>query len=220
VSYHEHNKQASGPELVSRMERGQSIALVSDAGLPAISDPGADLVSLAVERDIPVIPIPGANAALSALIISGLSTEEFVFIGFLPRQAKKTREKLQQYANTSATIIVYESPHRLRKTLQQLYEVWGDRRIALTRELTKRYEEVIRGTIRECLEWLEENEPKGEYSLIIEGATAGSEEQAFGMDNAPWWQSLTLQQHVKVHEERTGNRKEALKLVATERNMP
>ena len=145
VSYHEHNKEASGNELLRLLEEGQSIALVSDAGLPAISDPGADLVADAVKRSIAVVPIPGANAALSALIVSGLPTDRFLFVGFPPRDRKPLTAWLDRLYKENATIICYESPHRVAKTLAAMLEQWGDRPIAMVRELTKRHEEVARG---------------------------------------------------------------------------
>jgi len=148
VSYHEHNKQASGPELVRLLQSGKSIALVSDAGLPAISDPGVDLVAAAVQEGIAVIPIPGANAALSALIVSGLPTTRFTFTGFPPRDKKALKEWLTAFEHDEATIIMYESPHRLVKTLQAAVQVLGDRQAAIVRELTKKHEEIIRAVER------------------------------------------------------------------------
>lgn len=153
VSYHEHNKQASGNELLRLLEEGQQIALVSDAGLPAISDPGADIVRDAVEAGIAVVPIPGANAALSGLIISGLKTDRFSFVGFPPRDKKPLNSWLSDLKTQEGTLLMYESPHRVKKTLQAMLEVWGDRKMAMARELTKRHEEVAHGTIGECLEW-------------------------------------------------------------------
>lgn len=216
VSYHEHNKQASGPELVRFLLEGKSIALVSDAGLPAISDPGADLVELAVEEAIPVVPIPGANAALSALIISGLSTETFMFLGFPPRDKKPLAQWLEQHQSQECTLILYESPHRLAKTLAAMLEAWGDRRIAMVRELTKRHEEAARGLLSECLERLKEHAPLGEYVLIVEGAPAGS----LHKENAEsWWTELDLEAHVSYYEA-TCDRKEAIKKVAADRGLP
>ena len=141
-SYHEHNKAASGPEIIRYIIEGKNVALVSDAGLPAISDPGSDLVSLAIEAGISVIPIPGANAALSALIVSGLPTERFTFIGFLPRERKDIVQQLQALQSAQGTLLFYESPHRVKKTLEILQEVLGNRKVTLARELTKRYEEL------------------------------------------------------------------------------
>ncbi|MFF2094449.1 16S rRNA (cytidine(1402)-2'-O)-methyltransferase [Paenibacillus sp. NPDC058174] len=222
VSYHEHNKQASGPELIRLLEEGQSIALVSDAGLPAVSDPGADLVAEAVAAGIKAVPIPGANAALSALIISGLSTEKFVFTGFPPRDKKSLTKWLGILKSQTGTLMTYESPHRLRKTLEAMLEQLGDRRIAMIRELTKRHEEAARGTISECIAWIQEHSPLGEYCLIIEGADAAAEAgRSSEIDGEAdvWWKSLELEDHV-AHYEAEHGRKEAIKLAAVDRGLP
>ncbi|GLX70850.1 16S rRNA (cytidine(1402)-2'-O)-methyltransferase [Paenibacillus glycanilyticus] len=218
VSYHEHNKQASGSELIRLLTEGQSIALVSDAGLPAVSDPGADLVADAVEQGITVVPIPGANAALSALIISGLPTEQFMFTGFPPREKKSLGEWLKRLQYQEGTLMMYESPHRLKKTLDAMLEHWGDRKIAMVRELTKRHEEAARGTISECLAFLEEHPPLGEYCLIIEGAVAGAGDHA--QSGESWWASLELEEHVDHYEKEGNDRKEAIKKAALDRGLP
>ncbi|WP_376745681.1 16S rRNA (cytidine(1402)-2'-O)-methyltransferase [Paenibacillus sedimenti] len=216
VSYHEHNKQASGPELVRLLLEGQSIALVSDAGLPAISDPGYDLVRMAVEQGVPVVPIPGANAALSALIASGLPTERFTFVGFLPREKKDQTKVLEELQLAQGTLLFYESPHRVDKTLARMAEVWGaERRVCLARELTKRYEEFVRGTIAECLAHLEQYPPQGEYCIIAEGTSAAAAAEAA----AGWWEPLTLSEHVEHYEQRGSERKDAMKLVAADRGL-
>ncbi|MFC0216145.1 16S rRNA (cytidine(1402)-2'-O)-methyltransferase [Paenibacillus chartarius] len=217
VSYHEHNKQASGPELVRLMrDEGQLIALVSDAGLPAISDPGADLARLAVEAEVPVIPVPGANAALTGLIASGLPTDSFVFLGFPPRERKDLRQALERLQTAPETMLFYESPHRVEKTLEAMAETLGEeRRICLARELTKRYEEFTRGTIAECLQHLAEHPPQGEYVLIVEGASA---EARLAAANA-WWEQLSLEDHVAHYEAKGDTRKDALKKVAADRGV-
>jgi 16S rRNA (cytidine1402-2'-O)-methyltransferase len=216
ISYHEHNKHASGPELLRLLETGDSIALVSDAGLPAICDPGADLVKQAVEAGIDVIPIPGANAALSALIVSGLSTERFTFIGFLPRDKKSLHQELQSLRAAKETLIFYESPHRIVKTLEAMLEVWNpDRQLCLMRELTKKYEEAVRGTIRECCDFLKEQEPKGEYCIVVEGSTALEAD-----NSAAWWEAFTLEDHVEHYVTQGSDHKEAIKRAAADRQMP
>lgn len=217
VSYHEHNKRASGPELVRLLLEGQSVALVSDAGLPAISDPGADLVKEAIANNIPVIPIPGANAALSALIISGLPTERFLFAGFPPREKKSLTKWLQELQSQVGTLLFYESPHRISKTLVILREVLGDRQIACVRELTKRHEEAIRGSISECIDWFEEHLPQGEFCVVVEGAGGiGANEQPVAEN---WWSELDLESHV-AHYEQQYDRKEAIKRAAIDRGLP
>ncbi|WP_127571252.1 16S rRNA (cytidine(1402)-2'-O)-methyltransferase [Paenibacillus xylaniclasticus] len=239
ISYHEHNKKASGPELIRLLEEGASIALVSDAGLPAISDPGADLVRDAAEHGIPVVPVPGANAALSALIMSGLPTERFLFMGFPPRQKKALNEWLNSFAYEPGTTMLYESPHRVSKTLAAMLEVLGNRSIAMVRELTKRHEEAVRGTITECMEWLEQHPPLGEYVIVVEGRSGMTNGVSAASKNAEsdeagaealsmrysavgevWWASLTLEEHVNHYEEKEDlNRKEAIKRTAADRSM-
>lgn len=182
VSYHEHNKLTRGPELVEKMLAGAVVVCVSDAGLPGISDPGANLVQLAIEAGIEVSPLPGANAALSALICSGLDTTAFTFYGFLPKSAKKRRELLERIKNSPETLIFYEAPHHLRETLEQLRDVLGAARPAVAaRELTKHYEEFNRRTLEELVEYYQEHEPRGEFVLIVSGfdsSIAASEEEA------------------------------------------
>lgn len=214
VSYHEHNKEASGKELLRLLEEGQTVALVSDAGMPAISDPGYELVREATQRNIPVVPIPGANAALSALIISGLPTDRFFFAGFLPREKKKLREELEGLSRIQATLIFYESPHRVIKTLSAMQEALGDRPIALVREITKRYEEAARGSITECLSFLSEHPPLGEYCIIV-----GRSNEALQGEEALWWSALTVEGHVEAYEKQGEDRKSAMKKAAQDRGV-
>ncbi|MBT2290093.1 16S rRNA (cytidine(1402)-2'-O)-methyltransferase [Paenibacillus albidus] len=214
-SYHEHNKAASGPELIRYIIEGKNLALVSDAGLPAISDPGADLVALAIAQGIPVIPIPGANAALSALIASGLPTTTFTFAGFLPRERKDIRAVLAPLRAAQGTLLFYESPHRVIKTLAHLQENFGNRRIVLARELTKRYEEFLRGTIEECSAWLAEHPPIGEYVIVLEGESKEEAEEA----SSAWWRELTVEQHVAHYEAADLSRKDAMKKAAADRGV-
>ncbi|BBI30631.1 16S rRNA (cytidine(1402)-2'-O)-methyltransferase [Cohnella abietis] len=217
VSYHDHNKEASGPELIRLLEEGQSIALVSDAGIPAISDPGADLVRAAIAQDIPVVPIPGANAALSALIISGLPTDRFLFVGFPPRERKGLNKFLDGFEEERGSIIFYESPHRVKKTLALIAERWGNRKMAIVRELTKKHEEAVRGTVIACLEHVEQIPPLGECCIVIEGKSAN--EGSTGENDGQWWSSLTLAQHVVHYETLQLNRKEAMKSAAVDRGI-
>jgi 16S rRNA (cytidine1402-2'-O)-methyltransferase len=221
VSYHEHNREASGPELIRMLAEGQSIALVSDAGIPAISDPGVDLVRDAVVQGIPVVPIPGANAALSALIISGLPTDRFLFIGFPPRDRKSMNKLLDALESESGTILMYESPHRIKKTLAVIAERWSERSMAIVREITKRHEEAIRGSVTACLSHVEETPLLGECCIILEGfneeknIAAGIE----GKVNSSWWSSMTLEQHVKHYEALQLKPKEAMKSAAMDRGI-
>ncbi len=169
VSYFEHNKRQRGEEIVSRLLAGESCALITDAGTPAISDPGEDLVALCAERGVPVTSIPGACAAITALSVSGLPTGRFVFEGFLTTLKSEKRARLTALASEERTIILYEAPHKLRGTLDDLLAAWGDRRISLCREITKLNEEIIRTTISGAIRLYEETAPRGEYVLIVEG---------------------------------------------------
>lgn len=214
-SYHEHNKAASGPELIRYIIEGKNLALVSDAGLPAISDPGSDLVKLAIAEGIPVIPIPGANAALSAIIVSGLSTERFTFAGFLPRDRKDIQMVLSSLQYGQGTLLFYESPHRIVKTLGYLLDGLGNRQVVLARELTKRYEEIVRGSIEDCLVWLDEHSPIGEYVIVVEGAS--QEEEKTQRD--AWWQELSIEEHVNHYEKMGDSRKDAMKKTANDRGV-
>jgi 16S rRNA (cytidine1402-2'-O)-methyltransferase len=171
ASYREENRDAAGSKIIARLERGQNVALVSDAGTPGISDPGQDLVRRCLEAGIEVQAIPGANAALTALVLSGLPTARFSFEGFLPRKKGTRRRALEQLSDDRRTIIFHESPQRVAETLQDIVEVLGERRVALARELTKKFEEVIRGTAAEVREKLEYGTVRGEVVLVVEGAS-------------------------------------------------
>ena len=169
VSYFEHNELKKLDKLLSHMKRGKEIALVSDAGTPGISDPGYRLVQQAIESGIPVIPIPGPSAVIAAMSISGLPTDSFTFAGFLPKKGGKRRKLLEKLGDLDGTSILYESPHRLMRTLEDLLEVCGDRQIVITRELTKAFEETTRGTIREVINTLEGRRIKGEVTIVLAG---------------------------------------------------
>lgn len=168
-SYHEHNKMKAGPVLIEKMEAGQAIAIVTDAGTPGISDPGEDLIKLAIESEINVVSQPGATAFVTALVASGLPTGKFVFEGFLDRHKKKRKEALEGIKNETRTVIFYEAPHRLTQTLESMLEVLGDRQMTAARELTKRYESYVRGSISEVIAHFSENQPRGEFVLIVAG---------------------------------------------------
>lgn len=175
VSYHEHNKETAGPKLIEALLEGASVAQVSDAGMPVISDPGADLVRLALADNIPVVPLPGPNAALTALIASGLPATQFLFIGFLPRTSARRKELLASVREIPFTLIFYEAPHRLRETLKILLETLGDRRAVTARELTKKFETFSRARLSALLSETEETDPRGEYVLLVEGKTEEQE---------------------------------------------
>lgn len=171
ISYHQHNEQERIPELIQKLHQGKTIALVTDAGMPGISDPGYELVQACVEANISVVPIPGVSASITALSASGLPTNKFIFIGFLPTKNKPREQSLEALSNSLETIILYESPHRLKLTLQDLANTLGkDRKIVLARELTKLHEEFWRGTVGQANAHYQNNEPKGEFTLVISGA--------------------------------------------------
>lgn len=170
ISFHEHNKETRIPELVVRLQAGESIAQVSDAGMPSISDPGHELVKAAILADVPVVPIPGASAGITALIASGLAPQPFMFYGFLPRKPKEQLRELETLKNHRETMIFYEAPHRLGKTLQSIEKSFGaERQVVLARELTKRYEEFLRGTVAELVAWTTNNEVRGEFVVLVAG---------------------------------------------------
>jgi len=214
-SYHEHNKGSSGNRVVEYIQQKKKIALISDAGMPTISDPGSELVKQVLNVGGHVIPLPGANAALTALIASGITPQPFYFFGFLDRQKKDKKEQLESLSKRNETIILYESPHRLKETLKAILEVVGNREICLSRELTKKFEEFIRGTVSEALEWSEQNEIRGEFCLILEGSHENGVE-----DEEKWWDSFNLNEHVNHYIEKGISSKEAVKQVAKERNIP
>lgn len=178
VSYYEHNRKQRGGEIVQRILSGESCALMTDAGTPAVSDPGEDLVALCAEHGIPVVPVPGACAAVCALAQSGLPSAYWCFEGFLPVQKKPRKQRLELLSRETRTMIVYEAPHKLRGTLADLHAALCDRRIAMAREITKLHEECLRMTLPEAVAYYEENDPRGEYVLVIEGASAEAAEDS------------------------------------------
>jgi 16S rRNA (cytidine1402-2'-O)-methyltransferase len=215
VSYHEHNKITSGKKIIEWLMEGKNIALVSDAGTPAISDPGYELVVDALQEKCTIVPLPGANAALTALIASGLPTDHFYFFGFLNRNKKEKRKQLESLRHIRDTLVFYEAPHRLQETLEMMYEVLGNRQMVLSRELTKRFEEFIRGDIASVLHWTKENEIRGEFCVIVEGA---KEEEKVEDE---WWHHLSIIEHVNYYiNEKKLTSKEAIKQTAKDRNIP
>lgn len=177
VSYHEHNKKEAGPKLISCLQEGKSVAQVSDAGMPVISDPGADLVRLAVEAAVPVVPLPGPNAALTALIASGLDARQFAFIGFLPKITAKRKKLLQDMGHVPVTLIFYEAPHRIKETMDTLIKFLGDRKAVTARELTKKFETFEGGTLSSLRSHMDEEDPRGEYVILVEGWNEAMEEE-------------------------------------------
>ncbi|NOL30970.1 16S rRNA (cytidine(1402)-2'-O)-methyltransferase [Bacillus altitudinis] len=216
TSYHEHNKDSSGHKLIEWLKEGKNIALVSDAGLPTISDPGAEVVRDFTNIGGYVIPLPGANAALTALIASGIAPQPFFFYGFLDRQKKEKKKQLEALKKRQETIIFYEAPHRLKETLTVMKEVWGNRNIVITRELTKKFEEFIRGDLEYALTWVTEQQIRGEFCLVVQGNDQDEEE----LNEEAWWNSLSEKEHVIHYIEEGLTSKEAIKRTAVERGVP
>jgi hypothetical protein len=210
ISYHRHNEETKSEILIEKLRNGENIALVSDAGTPGICDPGEEVIKKAIEDNIEVIPIPGACAMINALIVSGISTKEFEFLGFLPLNKKLRRQKLKEIENSSKTIIIYEAPHKMKTTLGDLKEILKDRKIVLARELTKIHEEFIRKSIDELLS--EIDTIKGEMILIIEGNKIDTEESKN-------FDEISLEDHYKLYEEKGLNKKEIIKQIAKDRNV-
>lgn len=210
ISYHRHNEETKSEILIEKLRNGENIALVSDAGTPGICDPGEEVIKKAIEDNIEVISIPGACAMINALIVSGISTKEFEFLGFLPLNKKLRRQKLKEIENSSKTIIIYEAPHKMKTTLGDLKEILKDRKIVLARELTKIHEEFIRKSIDELLS--EIDTIKGEMILIIEGNKIDTEE-------CKNFDEISLEDHYKLYEEKGLNKKEIIKQIAKDRNV-
>lgn len=215
TSYHEYNKIEKAYQLVDKLREGKNIALITDAGTPGISDPGEELVRICYEEGIEVTSLPGPAACITALTMSGLPTRRFAFEAFLPREKKERAEVLKQLQNETRTIIIYEAPHHLMKTLEELYDTLGDRKISICRELTKRYEEKTLTTLKECLRFYESTEPRGEYVLVVEGKTF----ETLKKEEQKNWESMSLEDHMAVYEGQGVERKEAMKLVAKDRGI-
>lgn len=216
VSYHEHNKFQKTPVLVKELLEGKDIALVTDAGTPAISDPGAELALAAYEAGIPVTSLPGASAVVTALTLSGLSTRNFAFEGFLPQDKKERGRVLDHLKKTTYTTVFYEAPHRLVKTLEAVMQaVEGERKIAVCRELTKKHETVIQCTLEEALNYFRNNEPKGEFVFVL----AGADPENLAKEEQKKWDEISLQEHMEMYTSRGMDRKEAMKAVAKDRGM-
>lgn len=213
VSYHDHNRKERGEELAERLLSGESCALITDAGTPGISDPGEDMVALCAEKGIPVTLIPGPCAAISALVLSGLPTGKFIFEGFLPAKPSERRSRLRELAPETRTVIYHEAPHKLRSTLADMKEVFGEsRRISLCRELTKLNEEIFRTTLGEAVAHYAENEPRGEYVLVLEGATVNV--------GASFWSDMDEVAHVNHYISLGMSKNDAIKAAAKDRGVP
>lgn len=215
TSYHEYNKVEKARQLVSQLLGGQNIALITDAGTPAISDPGEVLVQMCHESHVPVTSLPGAVACITALTLSGLSTRRFCFEGFLPADKREKKQILTELAAESRTMILYEAPHHLIRTLEELYEVLGDRKVTLCRELTKRFETVMPSTLEKALQYYGTEEPRGEYVLVIEGKSREEKRR----EEIASWESMTIEEHMTYYEKQGMDRKAAMKQVAKDRGV-
>ncbi len=215
TSYHEHNKHEKGGYIISLLRNGKNVALVSDAGTPAISDPGEDLVKLCIQNDIEVTSIPGPVAGINALILSGFQTRRFAFEGFLSVNKRHRKEHLDSVKNDARTLIFYEAPHKLKNTISDMRKVFGgERKIALARELTKLHEEVRRCTLDEAAEFYNENNPRGEYVIVVEGA----EKTASEKENI--WENISVREHVERYIAEGMSSKDAIQKTARDRNVP
>ena len=215
TSYHEHNRESKGKVLLEKLMAGEKIALVSDAGMPGISDPGSDLVKLCVENHIDIEALPGAAAFVTALVASGLPTDKFSFEGFLDRDKKKRKKRLEEIKGEDRTLIFYEAPHRICTTLQDIVKVLGNRQAVLARELTKKHEEFLRGSLEELEAHFQQREPKGEMVLMISGAAPED-----CLQKIPDWESLSIEAHLTQYMDSGMDKKEAIKTVAKERGIP
>lgn len=212
TSFFRHNENKKGEYIISLLEIGKNVALVSDAGTPAISDPGEELVRLAIEAGITIVPIPGPVAGTSGLIISGLPTGRFTFEGFLPMNKKNRRDRLESLENEQRTMIFYEAPHKLKSTLKDMRDSWGNRNIAIARELTKIHEEVIRTTFDDAILMYEDTSPKGEFVLVVSGYNGKTQKDVF-------WKNMTIEEHYKYYIDKGENRMDATKKVAKDRGV-
>ncbi|RSL29582.1 16S rRNA (cytidine(1402)-2'-O)-methyltransferase [Salibacterium salarium] len=213
-SYHEHNKDKKGDKILSLLTEGKKIALVSDAGTPLVSDPGKEVVDKVLQEGIAVISLPGANAAVTALTASGLGGGPFYFYGFLPRKKKDREVEIRDLSYVKAPLVFYESPHRLTEMVNHLEEWWKDRQIVLAREITKKFEELVRGTVAELKEYLEQESIKGECCLIVEGAALDEKRP-----EENWWVDIDMVTHVHRYMEQNLSSKEAIKETAKERGL-
>lgn len=215
TSYHEYNKIEKAYQLVDQLRQGKNIALITDAGTPGISDPGEDLVRIALEEGMSVTSLPGAAACITALTMSGQQTRRFAFEAFLPREKKERAKVLEELKDETRTIILYEAPHHLIATLTQLREALGNRSVSLCRELTKKYEDVQKTTLDDVLLYYKDNEPRGEYVLVVEG----KDRRELETEAQRAWEQMTIDEHMAIYEAQDIPRKEAMKLVAKDRGI-
>lgn len=215
ISYHQHNEAIKGEDLVQRLKKGESIAIVTDAGTPGISDPGSVIVKRCIEEGLPFEVLPGATAITTALVYSGLDTTSFIFKGFIPRENKDRNKLITELKDRKETLIFYEAPHRLKDTLNFLHQTLGNRQISICRELTKLHEEILRMNLRDAIEYYESNSPRGEYVLVL----AGKSEDEIAKEEKALWENMTIEEHILSYMENGMSKKEAVKMVAKDRGV-
>lgn len=215
ISYHEHNKREKGIEIVDRIRKGLNVALVTDAGMPGISDPGEDLVRLCIDEGIEIEALPGASASITALVLSGFSTDRFVFEGFIPRAGRDRKERIDSLRNETRAVIIYEAPHRIKETLADLYNGLGDRNVAICRELTKKFEDVNRCGLLEASTMYQNTEPKGEFVIVLQGRNKDELIQ----DSIKKWDSVSIEEHIESYIKQGMDKKEAMKQAAKDRGL-
>ncbi|MBU3113141.1 16S rRNA (cytidine(1402)-2'-O)-methyltransferase [Clostridium lacusfryxellense] len=216
ISYHQHNEQGRSQNIIDQIKEGKNIAIISDAGSPGISDPGSVIVAKCIQQGVEFVVLPGATAITTALVYSGMDTTKFIFRGFLPRENKDRKPIIDDLIDRSETLIFYEAPHRLLNTLEFLKENLGNRKISMCRELTKLYEEIIRLTLEEAVEYYKQNSPRGEYVLVIEGKS----KEDIDKDERAKWDSLTIEEHIIRYMDDGISKKDAMKKVAKDRDLP
>lgn len=216
ISYHQHNEFGKSDELIRRIKSGEIIALVSDAGSPGISDPGSIIIKKCIEENIPLEVLPGATAIITGLVASGLDTTKFVFRGFISRENKERKILIDEIKNHRETLVFYEAPHRIRDTLEFLRTSLGNRQVAICRELTKLHEQVIRGSLDEAREYFNNNNPKGEFVIVLEGKSQKEIEK----EEKSKWENMSIEEHIISYIDKGYPKKEAVKLVAKERSIP
>ncbi len=215
TSYHEHNKDLKGRKIIEEIKKGKNVALVSDAGMPGISDPGEELIKLCYEEDVSVTVVPGPTAVVTAVVLSGIGSRSYCFEGFLPNGKKHRKAVLDRLKNETRTIVLYEAPHHLKETLNELYLIAGNREIAVVKELTKKYENVIKGNFEDIIKYYNENEPKGEFVIVIKGLDLY---EAFEEKKA-LFEDLSIDEHMRMYLEKGMDNKKAMKQVAKDRGV-
>lgn len=215
TSYHEHNKDVKGPRLINELKSGKNIALVSDAGMPGISDPGEDLIKLCYEEGVPVTIVPGPTAVITAVVLSGIGARSYCFEGFLPSGKKQRKDILERLSKETRTMVLYEAPHHLKATLAELYAVLGNREIAVVKELTKKHENVNKGMFEDIIAYYNENEPKGEFVIVIQGLDISE----INEEKKASFESMSIEEHLDLYLKQGMDNKSAMKQVAKDRGV-